>query len=115
MCLDWLCGCLGGGSTKEPALVYRKTGRSCTDVLWLLAYVASWVVIISLIGAAAGKGGNPYKIIHGVDWNGRICGKDGGVEDKPYTAWPYLPSTSLVAQSELPGNVCAAFPRDASE
>lgn len=37
------------------------------------------------------QGGNPNRVIRGVDMQGRICGVDEEVKDKGLAAWPYPP------------------------
>jgi hypothetical protein len=57
--------------------------------------VFSWVAIIVVIVNAGKIGGDPNKIIRGVDMHGRICGVDAGVENATLAAWPYPPSPKV--------------------
>lgn len=73
---------------KGLAEVTPNSKRGCTDILFLLVFVFAWVVILQFVSNAAGQGGDPDKLIRGVDMWGRICGVDAGVEDQPYAMWP---------------------------
>jgi len=73
---------------KEAVLVFKPSKqRSCTDVLFLLLIIVSWVAMAVVFSTAADKGGDPNKILRGVDFNGQICGKDN-MKHLPYAAWP---------------------------
>ena len=56
--------------------------RRCTDVLFMLLLIASWVAM-TVIGIDSVKKGDPDKLINGVDYQGRICGVDADVKDLP--------------------------------
>jgi choline transporter-like protein 2/4/5 len=79
-------GCCGG-ETKEKGITEIKQKRWPTDCLFFILWVAMWGAIVVLYTQAVAAGGNPYKIMYGVDMNGSICGVDH--PDKPYAAWPY--------------------------
>ena len=86
--------CCFGGTAKEASLQYVPSKqRNCTDVLFLLLYIASWAGLIATIVVAAKKGGDPNRIYHGVNYNGSVCGKSADVSDKPYVAWVAMPQT----------------------
>lgn len=55
--------------------------RHCTDVLFLLIIVLAWAGM-TYLGVDAISNGDPYVLINGIDYDGRICGVDEGVEDK---------------------------------
>lgn len=75
---------------KAPTLQFATyKQRSCTDILILLLYVASWFATIVLISSAAGAGADPNSIIRGVDIDGNICGKTTGFEDRKLAGWIY--------------------------
>lgn len=42
----------------------------------------AWVAM-TYLGADAIQHGNPDILLNGIDYNGRICGVDSPVEDKP--------------------------------
>ncbi len=71
----------------QPVMLPKKD-RSCTDFLFVLLYIASLVGLIVLISTS---GGDPERVIYGADIAGRVCGRDVGVEQLPYAAWPYIP------------------------
>jgi len=53
-----------------------------------LGYGAFWIGVIIIFATAGEKGADIDKIVKGVDWQGRICGKDNGVANLKYAAWP---------------------------
>jgi len=60
-----------------------------TDVLFLLLFIVSWGAFFLNYRWCTANGANPNKILKGIDFKGRMCGLDDGVEDKPLAAWPY--------------------------
>ncbi|CAM9740877.1 unnamed protein product [Ascophyllum nodosum] len=63
--------------------------RSCTDVIFLLLLCAAWAAMTALGLVVTGtipheslEPGKPQRLINGIDYNGRICGIDSGVEDR---------------------------------
>ena len=36
------------------------------------------------------------RAIHGVQWDGMVCGSSPGVQSKSYAAWPYPPETDFM-------------------
>eukprot|EP00462_Mataza_sp_D1_P001407 CAMPEP_0175092832 /NCGR_PEP_ID=MMETSP0086_2-20121207/2674_1 /TAXON_ID=136419 /ORGANISM="Unknown Unknown, Strain D1" /LENGTH=652 /DNA_ID=CAMNT_0016365723 /DNA_START=32 /DNA_END=1990 /DNA_ORIENTATION=- len=67
-----------------------ETKRSCTDILPLLAFLASWGLLAFIQITAQNNGADPNKIIYGVNAKGQICGVTEGVKDKPLAAFPYV-------------------------
>lgn len=75
--------------------------RGCTDILFLLLIIFTWVAM-NIIGlAAAGyikvaeiKQGNPQLLLHGVDYEGNICGVDDPVKDLPKRIMPNFYGTN---------------------
>lgn len=74
---------------KPPAKLVPYRDRSCTDVLFLILFIAGWIGIIILFSTAVKDGGDPNKIVRPVQFDYKICGLSVGVEDKPYALWPY--------------------------
>lgn len=67
------------------------------QILLIATWVAMTIVGLIVLGAIKDsklKSGNPYKLTHAVDYDGRICGYSSGVKSKPYAYY-------------LPGNVTA--------
>jgi hypothetical protein len=60
--------------------------RGCTDILFLLAFIASWVATFIVFTAAVELGADPSRIIHGVDYEGHVC--DGELGYGKFTMWP---------------------------
>lgn len=75
-------------SPRKQGLASIEKKRCCTDSLMLLFWIASLVACIFLLTESTKAGGDPYKVIRGVDMQGRICGRDEGVKDRPYAVWP---------------------------
>ena len=100
VCDRWLGCCCCGADTKEASLQFVPASRrNCTDVLFLVLYVASWVGLIATIIIAAKRGGDPEKIYHGVDYNGNTCGRTHITSSRPYAAWVAMPqSTAYINQ-----------------
>jgi len=80
--------CFKTDETKKVARIVPATERGCTDVLFLAMFIASWVGIIILFATAVGRGGDPDRIIRGVDYLNRICGKSSGTEGN-FAAFAY--------------------------
>ena len=94
VCDRWLGCCCFGGETKEASLQFIPSSRrNCTDVLFLLLYLASWAGLIAVLIVAAKRGGDPEKIYHGVNYNGDICGRTAATASTPYAAWVAMPQT----------------------
>ena len=79
------CSCSEG----DKAGTKINLDRSCTDIPWLLLFLGLWGACLAIMGTAISRGGNINKVIHGVDYNGYICGVDSSVADKPYLANAY--------------------------
>jgi len=79
-----------GSGSHEPSKKEKFTGiiedRRSTDCLFFILIVGMWVAM-TVVGAQAIKHGNPYRLLNGVNDQGRICGFDNGVrnEHKFYT------------------------------
>ncbi len=59
-----------------------KESRGCTDILFLLFYIAFWGLMI-YIGIVAFINGDPTRLISGYDFNGNVCGQ-GSKANYPY-------------------------------
>jgi choline transporter-like protein 2/4/5 len=59
-----------------------KESRGCTDILFLLFYIAYWGLMI-YIGIVGFMNGDPSRLISGYDFNGNICGQ-GSKANHPY-------------------------------
>ena len=60
----------------------------------MATWVAMTIIGLIVLGAIKDnnlKSGNPAKLTHGVDYDGRICGYSSGVKSSPYAY--YLPGT----------------------
>jgi len=82
-------GCCG--ETKEGLPFAKIKKRSCipTDLPFLAAYIIAWIALVMVWNEAKVQGGDPNKIIFGVDMYGRVCGHDEGVKNQTLAAWPH--------------------------
>lgn len=74
------CSCEEKGDTP---LFEIKKKRGCTDVPFLLLFIAFWAVVVIMLQSASSMGADPKRLIRGVDWNGNICGVSPGYTDTP--------------------------------
>eukprot|EP00054_Salpingoeca_dolichothecata_P014314 m.80628 g.80628 ORF g.80628 m.80628 type:complete len:645 (+) comp20931_c1_seq1:81-2015(+) len=75
-------GCCGGNSVQpegkrqhDPNFKGPIDDRSCTDVLFLLIFIAFWVGMV-VIASLAFRDGEPGRIIYGYDSYGNVCSQD---------------------------------------
>lgn len=57
----------------EGANPFKRKNRKCTDLLFMLLFLAFWVGMI-VIAAVGYKHGQPKRLVYGTDWMGRTCG-----------------------------------------
>lgn len=59
--------CCGICDDQENDEIMRsiKRDRGCTDILWLLAFIMSWVGLIYIIIQAEADGANPERVYKG--------------------------------------------------
>jgi len=85
-----------GSDDEAPSLGEGfKDKHTCTDIPCLLVFIVAIIafVFVFLWGAATG---NTAKLSRGIDVEGRICGVDPNVTDRPLLY--YCPKNSLVAE-----------------
>lgn len=62
-----VCGlCESGEDDMNPSALKPYEKRRTTDVLFLLAIIAMWVVM-TIVGAISIPNGNPYRLVSPVD------------------------------------------------
>jgi hypothetical protein len=66
-----------------------KEAGCCTDIVFLAAFVLSWLISGFVVNLAIEDDADIDRITHGVDFSGNICGVSEGYEDRPLAAWPY--------------------------
>jgi hypothetical protein len=82
-----------------------KDGRRTTDLLFCFLLFISWAVMTCIGLSALGipyfgnslikiKAGNPQLLLHGVDYQGNICGISSTVSDAKYTWNPNIAGTN---------------------
>jgi choline transporter-like protein 2/4/5 len=54
----------------------------------LALFIIYVIFLVSYVWTKAFSEGDPDRLINGVDFENRICGKDEGVKDKPLAYWP---------------------------
>eukprot|EP00164_Ancoracysta_twista_P009652 GFYU01014362.1.p1 GENE.GFYU01014362.1~~GFYU01014362.1.p1 ORF type:complete len:634 (+),score=225.77 GFYU01014362.1:114-2015(+) len=52
-----------------------KEQRKCTDVLFLILFIAFWIGMFAVAGVGFSKG-NPKRLYYGSDYEGNVCGLD---------------------------------------
>ena len=62
---------------------FKENIRVPTDIIFLIIFVIC-VVIAVVVGVYGFATGHPERLIHGIDSEGRVCGFDASVQDKPY-------------------------------
>eukprot|EP01084_Bolivina_argentea_P294529 506792_1 len=80
------CGCADHES--EGYLASIEKNRSCTDVPCIVLFIGFIIFLISYVWSEAFVEGDPDRLIRGVNYSGKICGKSEGVENLPYAFWP---------------------------
>jgi choline transporter-like protein 2/4/5 len=87
-----------GCCSKEKKHEVFVEKRKCTDlfcVVLFLAYALGMLFLAYLTVSA----GNPYSLLYGSDYEGRICGTEE-MENYPLTYYPQIAQDMLVAASE---------------
>lgn len=79
-------GTQGPMTTKKIESDTGRAPRRCTD-LTCCCFFAITVILLVTIRAAVGGRGNVWRLSHGTDYYGRICGIDNGVENMPFLFW----------------------------
>jgi len=74
------------GEGTETKILMDYTGpeavaRKCTDVIFSILIIATWVCLTG-VGIQAVKMGNIYYLTNAIDYKGRVCGIDAGVMGK---------------------------------
>eukprot|EP00922_Rhytidocystis_sp_ex-Travisia-forbesii_P015581 GHVS01023227.1.p1 GENE.GHVS01023227.1~~GHVS01023227.1.p1 ORF type:complete len:660 (+),score=60.58 GHVS01023227.1:219-2198(+) len=90
------------GMDKSEKILY---GRRCTDVFFLLLSLL-FIGFLGFLAVFALARGNPDKLFHGYNYNGKLCGVD--VDDRPFVFWPIDPSTNKM-DSQMPLCVSSCF------
>lgn len=67
---------------KAPEDIEGGANRRCTDVLFMLTLVMAWIAM-TYLGVDGITNGDPDILLNGIDYDGRICGVDDDVKDKP--------------------------------
>jgi len=75
-----------------------KQERHCTDVLFLLAFLAFWVGAL-VIAILAFQNGDPEVLLYGLDYQGNLCGS-GALGDFKVRYWPNPNSLYALNQAE---------------
>jgi hypothetical protein len=84
---------------ETPTLKYTPTKfvpdrHNCTDPLCALAFIFC-LGFAGHITSYAYQNGDPRKVFHGMDWQGRLCGVDDEVLSAPYVYWCAKTSNSF--------------------
>jgi hypothetical protein len=83
------------------AFPVSSSSRVCTDPVFLLLLIATWTVMtivglcsLGLVSSPYIQAGNPQLLMHGVDYQGNICGVDHIVQNLPKRVFPNLFGTN---------------------
>eukprot|EP00922_Rhytidocystis_sp_ex-Travisia-forbesii_P015597 GHVS01023244.1.p1 GENE.GHVS01023244.1~~GHVS01023244.1.p1 ORF type:complete len:667 (+),score=58.80 GHVS01023244.1:113-2113(+) len=90
------------GVDKAEKILY---GRRCTDVFFLLLSFV-FIGFLGFLCIFALARGNPDKLFHGYNYNGKLCGVD--IADRPFVFWPLDPSTNKM-DAQMPLCVSSCF------
>lgn len=86
--VDGMCGMHPSHHRKAPlAPADALHNRVFTDTGCCIISAFLWILII-IAAVLAAKSGDPRKLIHGFDYQGRICGVDPAVADRGMLYWP---------------------------
>nr|XP_054924447.1 choline transporter-like protein 1 isoform X5 [Dermacentor andersoni] len=72
-CCCCCCCCDRNNQVHSAGGLERQ--RSCTDIGWLLVFAALSAGLGALLSWAVRKGGDPRRLLHGVDSEGNVCGR----------------------------------------
>jgi len=89
--------CCGDYEEHIHADVVFKRKRSCTDIFFLLLFIAAIGLSLLIFFRARELGGSPYAATHGRNFLGESCGEEGRPK---YAAWPIVPIPSPTVTSE---------------
>ena len=64
------CCCKSREGEKDPKLFKPRSERKCTDCLFCILFAVFWVGMVVIAGLAV-QGGNPERLLYGVDHNVR--------------------------------------------
>jgi hypothetical protein len=107
----------GGHEEEHGAAIDKDTGRTprrCTDVQTCFAFMIYGILALTLL-LLAHQHGNTGRLNHGVDYYGRVCGVDPGVENSPFLFWcrdltdTTSPLTGEPTQLDLTRPSCVPF------
>eukprot|EP00903_Cladosiphon_okamuranus_P016544 g15262.t1 len=71
-----------GAKLVAPEDIEGGAERRCTDVLFMIVLLMGWLAM-TYLGADGITNGDPHLLVNGIDYDGRICGVDEAVKDKP--------------------------------
>ncbi|KAL8454677.1 hypothetical protein Emag_001385 [Eimeria magna] len=108
----------GGGGPLEEAPPFERLSpldvskgplkkRQPTDVWCLSLFGFCWILLLWLVGSSL-HGASPQRLTAGIDWLGRVCGVDAGVQHLPYLYWPSKNQPSGPVDFEL--DSCSLLP-----
>lgn len=60
-------------------------------MIFLVGFICLWFGVMAIFITAQEDGGDPDRLLRGLDYQGRICGKTPAVKDQRFSSWPYPP------------------------
>eukprot|EP00916_Digyalum_oweni_P016386 GHVL01026873.1.p1 GENE.GHVL01026873.1~~GHVL01026873.1.p1 ORF type:complete len:269 (+),score=23.97 GHVL01026873.1:153-959(+) len=88
-------------SNKAELIEDTTEDRRCTDIPCCLIFLAFIGVLLYVLAIGASEG-NPGRLYRGINYNGKVCGVDFGVIDKPYLFWPTSPDPPFEVDLDTP-------------
>ncbi|CBZ51518.1 conserved hypothetical protein [Neospora caninum Liverpool] len=83
--------------------------RRCTDLFFLVLLLLAWFAVAAALALRLAPGASPVaRLSAGIDWKGRTCGHDPGVEDFPLVYWPAKQQPETPINDEL--SACSIIP-----
>mmetsp|Transcript_13382 Transcript_13382/g.31404 ORF Transcript_13382/g.31404 Transcript_13382/m.31404 type:complete len:651 (-) Transcript_13382:107-2059(-) len=72
--------------SDEPSDSDAHMPLRCTDLLCVIVFISFLGGMVSIMVYAL-RNGDPRRLTHGINWQGRFCGVDDNVSDKPLLYW----------------------------
>ncbi|KFG63079.1 plasma-membrane choline transporter [Toxoplasma gondii RUB] len=83
--------------------------RRCTDLFFFVLLLCCWTACAAALLLRLAPSASPLaRLSAGIDWTGRVCGYDPGVEDFPLVYWPAKKQPETPIDQEL--SACSILP-----
>jgi len=75
------CCCKKKVGTEDDIIYVQRSDRKCTDCLFCILFLVFWFGMVVIAGVAI-PGGDPERLLYGVDHEGKVCGGSDRVDQK---------------------------------